>query len=143
MSLSFSDIGVIRQNRDAGDDHRVTPSTPNASSNSPFEPAGLLSDVRRCHLAGVGGGRALLAPFSEAISADDENALTAEAIEALLAEFEDEEFEVALEALADEAAARHCAPSAPGRRSRRRRARRNRRRAVGRVHRYGGGPRAR
>ena len=50
---------------------------------------------------------ALLTPFSEAMSADDENVVTAEAIEALLAEFEDEEFELALEALTDEAAARH------------------------------------
>ncbi|WP_406356396.1 hypothetical protein [Streptomyces sp. NBC_00658] len=52
-------------------------------------------------------GRALLAPFSESMTADDESALDREAAEALLAELDDEDFESALEALAAEAAGRH------------------------------------
>jgi hypothetical protein len=46
-------------------------------------------------------------PFAEALSRFDETDLEAEAFDALRTEFEDEEFLEALEALSDEAAARH------------------------------------
>jgi hypothetical protein len=52
---------------------------------------------------------ALTTPFSEALASLGESDLEAEAFAALTAEFEDEEFTEALEALASEAAARHLA----------------------------------
>lgn len=53
--------------------------------------------------------RSLVTPFSEALASLDEADLDAQAREALVAEFEDEEFAEALEAVADEVAARHLA----------------------------------
>src|SRR6478735_1483468 len=49
----------------------------------------------------------LTTPFAESLATFDESDLAAEAFESLRAEFEDEDFSDALEALADEVAARH------------------------------------
>jgi hypothetical protein len=73
---------------------------------SPFQPTELFAgDGNTAAPAPTGEG--MLTPFSEAAAGYDELQQEAEAVDALLAEFEDESFEEALEMLADEAAARH------------------------------------
>jgi len=57
--------------------------------------------------AGLSAGSSISTPFAEALASYDEAQLEAETFEALLAEFEDEDFVPALQALADEVAARH------------------------------------
>jgi hypothetical protein len=75
-------------------------------AHSPFAPALVLPRAGEGS-TGPTVGSALSTPFLEAMAVDGDGALPAEAMEALLAEFEDEEFDEALEALADDAAARH------------------------------------
>jgi hypothetical protein len=74
---------------------------------SPFAPAALsLSTEEQASMPGPMGD-ALLSPFAEAMTAGAQGDLDTMVTEALLAELEDEEFDEALDALAEEAAARH------------------------------------
>jgi hypothetical protein len=74
---------------------------------SPFAPAALsLSTEEQAPAAGPVGD-ALLSPFAESMTAGVPGDLDTMVTEALLAELEDEEFDEALAALAEEAAARH------------------------------------
>lgn len=75
---------------------------------SPFAAASLYAGTPVPAAAGeLLAGQVLTTPFAEALASFDESDLETEAFDALRAEFEDEEFGEALEALADEAAARH------------------------------------
>jgi hypothetical protein len=83
---------------------------------APVEPDRVVSPFAATELFEVDGptgaamrsfDESLSTPFNEALSSYDEADLEAEAFEALVSEFEDEEFEEALEALTDETAARH------------------------------------
>src|SRR4051812_34912239 len=55
---------------------------------------------------------ALESPFAEAMAVGDETSLEARAMESVLGELEDEEFDEAVQGLVDEAAARHLTSSA-------------------------------
>ena len=91
----------------------ATGERPQASyASSPFAAAALFRpDASTEELsngaAGPSAGSSISTPFAEALASYDEAQLEAETFEALLAEFEDEDFVPALQALADEAAARH------------------------------------
>jgi hypothetical protein len=75
---------------------------------SPFAAASLFAGTPPPAPAGERYADQLIStPFAEALATFDETDLEAEAFDALRAEFEDEEFLEALEALSDEAAARH------------------------------------
>jgi hypothetical protein len=78
-------------------------------ATSPFAAAALSGPAAVTERAagGAPAGSAISTPFAEALASYDEAQLEAETFEALLAEFEDEDFVPALQALADEAAARH------------------------------------
>ena len=81
-------------------------------ATSPFAAAALFrpeatTDGLSEGAAGLPAGSSISTPFAEALASYDEAQLEAETFEALLAEFEDEDFVPALQALADEAAARH------------------------------------
>ena len=75
---------------------------------SPFAPARLAgSDPATEAESYVAPTTMISSPFAEALASYDESQLEAETFEALRAEFEDEDFVPALQALADEVAARH------------------------------------
>ena len=81
-------------------------------ATSPFAAAALCRArlASRATVQGTGGppaGSSISSPFAEALASYDESQLEAETFEALRAEFEDEDFVPALQALADEVAARH------------------------------------
>jgi hypothetical protein len=83
-------------------------------ATSPFVAAALFRPVATTEglsdgAAGPPARSSISTPFAEALASYDEAQLEAETFEALLAEFEDEDFVPALQALADEAAARHLA----------------------------------
>src|SRR5206468_8272674 len=81
--------------------------------NSPFGAAELGSEATFAEsLFFESGGGALESPFSEAMASGGETSLEAVAMEAVLNELEDEEFDEAVQGLIDEAAARHLASSA-------------------------------
>lgn len=81
---------------------------PPSYETSPFAAASLYADTPLPAAVGeLFAGQVITTPFAEALASFDESDLEAEAFDALRAEFEDEEFFEALEALADEAAARH------------------------------------
>jgi hypothetical protein len=106
--MSVSDVALREANPEAGDEQGVNPGVyTEYQVSSPFAPAALSTPTGGPDAPTSAAAGALLTPFSEAMTVDDENMLAAEAAEALLAELEDDEFEEALEALADEAAARH------------------------------------
>ena len=93
----------------------ATGERPQASyETSPFAAAALSGPHATTEALSYGPGGPLAAssistPFAEALASYDEAQLEAETFEALLAEFEDDDFVPALQALADEAAARHLA----------------------------------
>lgn len=75
---------------------------------SPFAPTSLFPTTDgQVETAVPPAGQVLLSPFSESLAADIETDQQEQAVEAMLAELEDEEFGQALQSLADEAAARH------------------------------------
>jgi hypothetical protein len=74
--------------------------------NSPFSAARLYAGTAEPAEESY-AAQAITTPFAEALSSLDEADLEAEAFDALRAEFEDQEFLESVEALADEAAARH------------------------------------
>jgi len=75
---------------------------------SPFAPARLAgSDPATEAESYVAPTTMISSPFAEALASYDESQLEAETFEALRAEFEDEDFVPALQALADEVAGRH------------------------------------
>jgi hypothetical protein len=82
---------------------------------TPFAGAGLAPEAPPDHRFEAPPGGVLLSPFSEGYLSAEEADRDQRAMEALLTELEDEEFESALEALVDEAAARHlqAGPSWP------------------------------
>ena len=75
-------------------------------STSPFAPVGLVGGAVAAAPAPP-PGQVLQSPFAEAAVGADDGRFAAEAVEALVAELDDGEFAEALEALADEGAARH------------------------------------
>jgi hypothetical protein len=75
----------------------------------PFAGADLTATAEAGPASASAVASALTTPFSEALASLAESDLEAEALAALTAEFEDEEFTEALEALVNEAAARHLA----------------------------------
>jgi hypothetical protein len=79
---------------------------------SPFAAAGVTSEPT----PGVGGGgwrpSTLSSPFAEAFAADTEADQERRTLQAMLAELQDEDFDAALEAVVDEAAARHLSSAA-------------------------------
>jgi hypothetical protein len=77
--------------------------------SSPFAGADLTATAEAGPASASAVASALTTPFSEALASLAESDLEAEAFAALTAEFEDEEFTEALEALVSEAAARHLA----------------------------------
>lgn len=77
--------------------------------SSPFAGADLTATAEAGPASASAVASALTTPFSEALASLAESDLEAEAFAALTAEFEDEEFAEALEALVSEAAARHLA----------------------------------
>jgi hypothetical protein len=77
--------------------------------SSPFASADLTATAEAGPASASAVASALTTPFSEALALLAESDLEAEAFAALTAEFEDEEFTEALEALVSEAAARHLA----------------------------------
>ena len=77
--------------------------------SSPFAGADLTATAEAGPASASAVASALTTPFSEALASLAESDLEAEAFSALTAEFEDEEFTEALEALVSEAAARHLA----------------------------------
>ncbi len=81
---------------------------PPSYETSPFAAASLYAaNPLPAAVGELPAGQVITTPFAEALASLDESDLEAEAFDALRAEFEDEEFFEALEALADEAAARH------------------------------------
>lgn len=80
---------------------------PLSYATSPFAPASLSAGAALPVAGEVPADRVLTSPFAEALASYDESDLEAEAFDALRAEFEDDRFLEALEALADESAARH------------------------------------
>jgi hypothetical protein len=89
--------------------HGMAPTWPQYES-SPFAAAMLSTDAPAA--AGVPAeyaGMSVSTPFSEALASLDEADLEREAVDALRAEFEDEGFREALEALANEVAGQHLA----------------------------------
>ena len=83
------------------------PEPPLSYATSPFAPASLSAGAALPVAGELPVDRALTSPFAEALASYDESDLEAEAFDALRAEFEDDRFLEALEALADESAARH------------------------------------
>src|SRR4051812_18917371 len=84
-----------------------------AETVSPFGPSPLFTQENPTELASeyaAGGGA--MSPFSEALASYSESELEMEAFDALLAELEDEDFTEAVQALTDEAAARHLRATA-------------------------------
>jgi hypothetical protein len=77
--------------------------------SSPFAGADLATTAEGAPTSAAAVASSLTTPFSEAMASLGESDLEAEAFAALTAEFEDEEFTEALEALVNEAAARHLA----------------------------------
>jgi hypothetical protein len=77
--------------------------------SSPFAGADLTTMAEGAPTSPAAVASSLTTPFSEAMASLGESDLEAEAFAALTAEFEDEEFTEALEALVSEAAARHLA----------------------------------
>ena len=75
-------------------------------ATSPFAPVGLAGGAVAAAPAPP-PGQVLQSPFAEAAVGADDGRYAAEAVEALVAELADDEFAEALEALADEGAARH------------------------------------
>lgn len=92
-------------------DPRETGTGGRESMSSPFAGADLTVSAGEAPppTSAVVVASALTTPFSEALASYGEADLEAEAFAALTAEFEDDEFTEALEALVDEAAARHLA----------------------------------
>jgi hypothetical protein len=75
---------------------------------SPFAPARLFGPEPEAAAESYAAPAPMVSsPFAEALASYDEAQLEAETFEALRAEFEDEDFVAALQALADEVAARH------------------------------------
>ncbi|HZC99994.1 MAG TPA: hypothetical protein VFA46_07325 [Actinomycetes bacterium] len=88
---------------------RDTDSPGSELMSSPFAGADLTTMGEAGPTSTVAVASALTTPFSEALASLGESDLEAEAFAALIAEFEDDEFTEALEALVNEAAARHLA----------------------------------
>ncbi|MGH4006978.1 MAG: hypothetical protein ACRDTH_02200 [Pseudonocardiaceae bacterium] len=81
---------------------------PPSYETSPFAAASLCTaNPLPAAVGELPAGQVITTPFAESLASFDESDLEAEAFDALRAEFEDEEFFEALEALVDEAAARH------------------------------------
>jgi hypothetical protein len=78
---------------------------------SPFSAAELTGTSENMPVGDAAASYAtqLVSPFSESVKSDSELELQSYAIQELLADFEDEEFSEAVEALAQEASARHAA----------------------------------
>jgi hypothetical protein len=84
------------------------PEPPQSYETSPFAAASLYTGNPPAVAVGERfADQVITTPFAEALASLDESELEAEAFNALRAEFEDDEFAEALEALTDEAAARH------------------------------------
>lgn len=99
---SYNDQSQAREEALRTGDHPV------GASFSPFTSNQLVPAGDAVSAAPVAFSERLASPFSEAAGALSEGQLEHEAVEALLGELEDEEFTAALEALTQEAAARHA-----------------------------------
>jgi len=98
-------MSVFEMATDAGE---ARPEPPPLYETSPFAAASLYAAAPPPQVVGERfADQVITTPFAEALASFDEADLEFEAFEALRAEFEDDEFGEALEALADEAAARH------------------------------------
>lgn len=81
--------------------------------SSPFAAAELGSEALPAEMGLLeSGGGALESPFAEAMNGSGESSLEALAMESVLGELEDEEFDEAVQGLVDEAAARHLTSAA-------------------------------
>ena len=100
--MSVSELDVHGSSSGGGGAYEASADQP---ATSPFLPASLFPTATgEAAEAASPAGQALLSPFSDSLAADVE--ADQQAAEALLAELEDEEFDQALQALADEAAGR-------------------------------------
>ncbi|MHA7209547.1 hypothetical protein [Arthrobacter sp. MDT1-65] len=101
-STAYNDQSQAREEALQGGDH------PGGASFSPFISNQLVPAADVISAAPTAFSEGLASPFSEAAGALSEGELENEAVEALLGELEDEEFTAALEALTQEAVARHA-----------------------------------